>query len=167
MEHLNHAPDHLSDLIKEKRLAFKVEADELDGTRVTFFSDSIIVLVNIHELVGCHFHHVALRGGLMRFDFFRVVMVLFSAFKLCPQVVQTLFLRLIQSSPIHLVDSFIADVIYGSWWMYGSLFFIFIFDIRLPEDLFYPRCDLLDHLLFRLFFFLLFFSLVTRWCQKV
>ena len=40
MEHLNHAPDHLSDLIKEKRLAFKVEADEFNGTRVTFLSNS-------------------------------------------------------------------------------------------------------------------------------
>ena len=114
MEHLNHAPDHLSDLIKEKRLAFEVETDELDGTGVTLFSNSIIVLVNIHELIGCHLHHVALGGRLMRFNFFRVVMVLFSAFELRPQVVQTLFLRLIQSSPIHLVDSVIADVIYGS-----------------------------------------------------
>ena len=94
MKHLNHAPDHFSDLIKEKRLAFKVEADELNGTRVTLLGDSVIVLVNIHKLICCHLHHVALRGSLMRFDLFRVVMVLFSALKFCPQVVQTRFLSL-------------------------------------------------------------------------
>ena len=84
MEHLHHAPNHLPDLIKEKGLAFEVEANELDGTRVTLLSNSKVVLINVHELTGCHLHHVALGGSLMWFNLLRVVMVLFRALKVCP-----------------------------------------------------------------------------------
>lgn len=95
MEHLNHAADHLTDLIEEERLTFEVEANEFYCLSIICVRHCICLTIHIHEFVRLHFHHVALCCHLMSSDILSEIVVLFGAFETLPELLHLLALLLV------------------------------------------------------------------------
>jgi len=111
VENLNHAADHLTDLIEQKGLAFEVEPDKFDGSAIRCISHFKCVLIDIHESISGHLHHIAHRRSLRRLNLLRVIVILLSASEFFPKTMHLLFLILRETRSVHLLDGFLGDVL--------------------------------------------------------
>lgn len=103
----------------------------------------------------------------MSFDFLCEVVIALCALECLPQVVKSHFLVRIEAESVHLVELGLVDVINVPVSKDIRLLLVLIFNTRLADDFLDPCGDLLDNLLLRLLFFLLFSSLQPRWCRQV
>ena len=92
MIHLDHGADHFSDLIEEERLALQVEAHKFDSLRIFLISHLQTVSIHVHELICRHLHHVAHGSGLVWLDLLSVIVILFGALEISPELMQLGFL---------------------------------------------------------------------------
>ena len=106
MVDLDHAADHLADLVEQEGLALEVEADKLDRTLITGIRHSKGVLVDVHVLIRSHVHHVALGGFFVRLDLLCVVVIFLSAFKVRPEAMHKLFLLFCHPCGVHCCSHF-------------------------------------------------------------
>lgn len=84
VEHLDHASDHLTDLVIQEALPFQIESHELNTVGVLFICHFECLGVDVPELASIHVHHEPLGGHLVRFHFFSVVVVFTGADKAAP-----------------------------------------------------------------------------------
>lgn len=138
--------------------------DKLNGVWVIWARDSFWMLIDVHELIGCHLHHEPTSLSLRGFYLLRVVMVLFCSNERLEYQINVFSLLSWKSCRVYFLQCWLWDV--GYILQQKLIFWLKRISVVHSQDTFYARGYLCYYFVL-CFFLALICNFSLRWGCKI